>query len=170
MSCPPKTSWKIPILHHRIQQNIKTTSQPNNKIRLKTRIVCSSISFSVRKLYNKLRLEAYTERSESNPGRSLGIINASRKAVWKTVPKQTSNINKKKISLSVFPLFLSIDVLYHCSKFITDSTDATDFIFSRISFSLGFVSDFIAPNGAGLLQAKEKSVKIQCVLAHKNPL
>ena len=46
------------------------------------------------------------------------------------------------------------------SKWITDSTDATDFIFSRISFSLGFVSDFIAPNGAGLLQAKEKSVKI----------
>ena len=40
------------------------------------------------------------------------------------------------------------------SKSITDSTDATDFIFSRISFSLGFVTDFIAPDGAGLPQAK----------------
>ena len=36
------------------------------------------------------------------------------------------------------------------SKSITDSTDATDFIFSRISFSLGFITDFIAPDGAGL--------------------
>ena len=35
-------------------------------------------------------------------------------------------------------------------KEITDSTDATDFIFSRILFTLGFVTDFIAPDGAGL--------------------
>ena len=40
------------------------------------------------------------------------------------------------------------------SKSITDSTDATDFIFSRISSSLGFVTDFIASDGAGLPQAK----------------
>ena len=32
------------------------------------------------------RLEAYTEQSESNPGRSLGIINKEGTAVWKTVP------------------------------------------------------------------------------------
>ena len=31
-------------------------------------------------------LEASTERSESNPGRSLGIIKHERTAVWKTVP------------------------------------------------------------------------------------
>ena len=35
---------------------------------------------------NKIRLEAYTERSESNPGRSLGIYEDAKKAVWKTVP------------------------------------------------------------------------------------
>ena len=34
----------------------------------------------------KIRLEAYTEQSESNPGRSLGIINKEGTAVWKTVP------------------------------------------------------------------------------------
>ena len=31
-------------------------------------------------------LEDSTERSESNPGRSLGIITIERSAVWKTVP------------------------------------------------------------------------------------
>ena len=55
------------------------------------------------------------------------------------------------------------------SKSITDNTDATDFIFSRISFTLGFVTDFIAPNGAGLPQAKGKSVKIQCANGAHNP-
>ena len=37
-------------------------------------------------LYNKIWLEANTERSESNPGRSLGITNNKGRAVWKTVP------------------------------------------------------------------------------------
>ena len=31
-------------------------------------------------------LEDNTERSESNPGRSLGIITKEKRAVWKTVP------------------------------------------------------------------------------------
>ena len=31
-------------------------------------------------------LEDSTERSESNPGRSLGIKNKKKAAVWKTVP------------------------------------------------------------------------------------
>ena len=35
---------------------------------------------------NKIWLEANTERSESNPGRSLGIITKEKIAVWKTVP------------------------------------------------------------------------------------
>ena len=34
----------------------------------------------------EIRLEAYTEQSESNLGRSLGIINKEGTAVWKTVP------------------------------------------------------------------------------------
>ena len=38
------------------------------------------------KTTNNLWLEANTERSESNPGRSLGIKAMTRKAVWKTVP------------------------------------------------------------------------------------
>ena len=37
---------------------------------------------------NKIWLEANTEQSESNPGRSLGIINMTRMAVWKTVPSR----------------------------------------------------------------------------------
>ena len=35
---------------------------------------------------NQLCLEDNTERSESNPGRSLGIYKAGGTAVWKTVP------------------------------------------------------------------------------------
>ena len=37
-------------------------------------------------LSTKIWLEANTERSESNPGRGLGITNNSWRAVWKTVP------------------------------------------------------------------------------------
>ncbi len=33
-----------------------------------------------------IRLEVCTERSESNPGRSLGDCNEIKKTVWKTVP------------------------------------------------------------------------------------
>ena len=36
---------------------------------------------------SKICLEDNTERSESNPGRSLGIKNKKKAAVWKTVPK-----------------------------------------------------------------------------------
>ena len=38
------------------------------------------------KTTNKVWLEASTERSESNPGRSLGITNRKKATVWKTVP------------------------------------------------------------------------------------
>ena len=37
-------------------------------------------------------LEDSTERSESNPGRSLGIIDMKRMAVWKTVPPTARSI------------------------------------------------------------------------------
>ena len=48
----------------------------------------------------EIRLEAYTEQSESNPGQSLGIINKEGTAVWKTVPsdyqKPTSDNQQPK--------------------------------------------------------------------------
>ena len=37
-------------------------------------------------------LEDNTERSESNPGRSLGITNNEGRAVWKTVPPTERSI------------------------------------------------------------------------------
>ena len=49
----------------------------------------------------EIRLEAYTEQSESNPGRSLGIINKEGTAVWKTVPtdyqKPTTDNQQPKV-------------------------------------------------------------------------
>ena len=38
------------------------------------------------KEYTKTCLEGNTERSESNPGRSLGVMEMKGRAVWKTVP------------------------------------------------------------------------------------
>ena len=43
------------------------------------------------KTTNNLWLEANTERSESNPGRSLGIKAKKRMAVWKTVPTKNGS-------------------------------------------------------------------------------
>ena len=43
-------------------------------------------------LSTKIWLEANTERSESNPGRSLGITNNSWRAVWKTVPHKMCSL------------------------------------------------------------------------------
>ena len=62
-------------------------------------------------------LEDSTERSESNPGRSLGIITEEKRAVWKTVPDN---------------MLLRLRLCPHALKKFTDNTDATDFIFSRI--------------------------------------
>ena len=56
---------------------------------------------------HKIWLEANTERSESNPGRSLGITNNECRAVWKTVPHLCAHS----------PLAYS-----PCSKSITDNT------------------------------------------------
>ena len=55
----------------------------------------------------KIRLEAYTEQSESNPGRSLGIINKEGTAVWKTVPtdyqnQQPTTNNRQPTTKSLF--------------------------------------------------------------------
>ena len=62
-------------------------------------------------------LEDSTERSESNPGRSLGIITEEKKAVWKTVPDN---------------MLLRLRLSPHALNRFTDKADATDFIFSRI--------------------------------------
>lgn len=40
----------------------------------------------ISQINKKIRQEAYTEQSESNPGRSLGINMIYKTAVWKTVP------------------------------------------------------------------------------------
>ena len=58
------------------------------------------------------------------PGRSLGIKNKKKAAVWKTVPTQT------EFTCS------SLRDDHKCSKSITDNADATDLFFSRISFNL----------------------------------
>ena len=44
------------------------------------------------KQQNMICLEDNTERSESNPGRSLGITNNEGRAVWKTVPPTERSI------------------------------------------------------------------------------
>ena len=69
-------------------------------------------------LSTKIWLEANTERSESNPGRSLGITNNSWRAVWKTVPHWCAHS----------PLARSPR-----SKSITDNADATDLFFHGLS-------------------------------------
>ena len=69
------------------------------------------------KEYTKTCLEDNTERSESNPGRSLGTTTKKKRAVWKTVPTQT------EFTCS------SLRDDHKCSKSITDKADATDFIF-----------------------------------------
>ena len=66
---------------------------------------------------SKICLEANTERSEINPGRSLGTTTKKKRAVWKTVPTQT------EFTCS------SLRDDHKCSKSITDNADATDFIF-----------------------------------------
>ena len=71
---------------------------------------------------SKIWLEANTERSESNPGRSLGTTTKKKRAVWKTVPTQT------EFTCS------SLRDDHKCSKSITDNSDATDLFFSRIFF------------------------------------
>ena len=50
----------------------------------------------------RIRLEAYTEQSESNPGRSLGITNTEKGAVWKTVPHRANSQRGSFLILSAF--------------------------------------------------------------------
>ena len=47
----------------------------------------SNIQKATSQQSNKICLEDSTERSESNPGRSLGITNMKKATVWKTVPR-----------------------------------------------------------------------------------
>ena len=80
-------------------------------------------------------LEDSTERSNSNPGRSLGICRARRNGC---LEDSTSLVVLLRLRLSP-----------HAFKRFTDNADATDFIFSRILFLLvlpvdiGFTTDCI---------------------------
>ena len=49
----------------------------------------------------QIRLEACTEQSESNPGRSLGITDKKKAAVWKTVPSHPIKHQWIKIKLKM---------------------------------------------------------------------
>ena len=73
LSCSPETSSRVTLaaLGIGFQPKLPTTDnrQPITNYRR-----------------NKICLEDNTEQSESNPGRSLGIINKEGTAVWKTVP------------------------------------------------------------------------------------
>ena len=44
---------------------------------------------------HKIWLEANTERSKSNPGRSLGVNMIYKTAVWKTVPHPVENEERR---------------------------------------------------------------------------
>ena len=63
---------------------------------------------------SKLCLEGNTERSESNPGRSLGTTDKRRAAVWKTVPANELTqllpfeLFSKKFCLNISELGLEI--------------------------------------------------------------
>ena len=108
------------------------------------------------KTTNKIWLEANTERSESNPGRSLGVNMIYKTAVWKTVPWWRAHS----------PLARSPG-----SKSITDNADATDLFFHGfllccwISLRLrgaGIVTDY-------LLQEEPCAVQAQ-IQSERNPL
>ena len=78
------------------QLNNKTTKQQNNK--------------TTKQLHNKICLEDNTERSESNPGRSLGIYEAERDdcledstQTYKDIEMTKRIINKVLSSRQLFP-------------------------------------------------------------------
>ena len=74
----------------------------------------------------EIRLEAYTEQSESNPGRSLGIINKEGTAVWKTVPTRagftcSSLRDDHKCSKSITDnalMSLATKIMFWCKKWL----------------------------------------------------
>ena len=80
LSCSPETSSRVTLaaLGIGFQPKLPTTHNPQPTIHNRQPIT------NYRR--NKICLEDNTEQSESNPGRSLGIINKEGTAVWKTVP------------------------------------------------------------------------------------
>ena len=80
LSCSPETSSRVTLaaLGIGFQPKLPTTENPQPTIHNRQPIT------NYRR--NKICLEDNTEQSESNPGRSLGIINKEGTAVWKTVP------------------------------------------------------------------------------------
>ena len=61
----------------------QSVNQKDFGVQKKTRNRCKGTRMD---RISKLRLEGNIERSESNPGRSLGTTDKRRAAVWKTVP------------------------------------------------------------------------------------
>ena len=75
---------------------------------------------------NQLCLEDNTERSKSNPGRSLGIYKAGGTAVWKTVPTRagftcSSLCDDHKCSKSITDnalMSLATKIMFWCKKWL----------------------------------------------------
>ena len=83
LSCSPETSSRVTLaaLGIGFQPKLPTTKHQQPII-----IYFYLLIFYSQQSDHKFCLEDNTERSESNPGRSLGIINKEGTAVWKTVP------------------------------------------------------------------------------------
>ena len=97
LSCSPETSSRVTLaaLGIGFQPKLPTTENPQPTIHNRQPIT------NYRR--NKVCLEDNTEQSESNPGRSLGIINKEGTAVWKTVPTNNrqpiTNYRRNKVCL-----------------------------------------------------------------------
>ena len=94
------------------------------------------------KEYTKIWLEANTERSESNPGRSLGIkawrgglSGRQYQADKNRADKISIDKNKKKNREKHLSLFLSIDFLYHYKQW-NPQPRQRDFSLFTLHFSL----------------------------------
>ena len=94
-------------------------------------VVCKKFSLEaiLRSMFvvgKKICLEDNTERSESNPGRSLGIYKAGGTAVWKTVPTRagftcSSLRDDHKCSKSITDnalMSLATKIMFWCKKWL----------------------------------------------------
>ena len=87
LSCSPETSSRVTLaaLGIGFQPKLPTTENPQSTTDNPQPTIHNRQPITNYRR-NKVCLEDNTERSESNPGRSLGIINKEGTAVWKTVP------------------------------------------------------------------------------------
>ena len=87
LSCSPETSSRVTLaaLGIGFQPKLPTTENPQPTTNNPQPTIHNRQPITNYRR-NKVCLEDNTEQSESNPGRSLGIINKEGTAVWKTVP------------------------------------------------------------------------------------